>query len=200
MNNWKPSRIDAFNGGEKHFYEPEPCKRGHVGLRYVKSGSCVACNKAKCSKYHADRYKSDPAFREHKNEIASKWFANTGKQRRSANRERIALADKKWRSNNKPYVQRIVSEWRRANRDKLAKNASFYRASKIKATPPWADHHKIQLVYTEAQNKSAETGVLHAVDHIVPLNGKLVCGLHVDYNLQVITHIDNCSKSNKHQP
>lgn len=200
MTNWKPSRIDAFNKGETYFHELTPCNHGHVGLRYVKSGSCVACGKIKCSKYHKSRYQTDPTFREHKKQISALWFTDNGKQSRLDNRARDAAADKKWRSNNKEYVQRITSTWRKLNRDKLSKNASFYRASKLKATPKWADQTKIQLVYTEAYNKSNELGVLYVVDHVVPLNGRLVCGLHVDYNLQVITHTENCSKSNKHQP
>ncbi|MBM3105766.1 hypothetical protein IIE18_11500 [Pseudomonas sp. V1] len=62
------------------------------------------------------------------------------------------------------------------------------------ATPSWANHVAIQAIYTEARRLSVETGVLHEVDHIVPIQGNKVCGLHVDYNLQILTKIDNLQK------
>ena len=56
---------------------------------------------------------------------------------------------------------------------------------------------QIQAIYAEARRKTEETGVLHSVDHIWPLNGKYSCGLHVPWNLQVIPQVDNDVKGNK---
>jgi hypothetical protein len=60
--------------------------------------------------------------------------------------------------------------------------------------PDWADKEKIKEIYLEAAKKSAETGIKHHVDHIIPLRGKNVCGLHVHTNLRVITAIENLQK------
>lgn len=63
--------------------------------------------------------------------------------------------------------------------------------------PPWADKRAIQEVYDEARRKTTETGESHHVDHIVPLLGVFVSGLHVESNLRVIPRRENITKSNK---
>ena len=77
-----------------------------------------------------------------------------------------------------------------------ARNAKR-RATKLNATPAWADLAKIQKMYYACQQISEATGILHHVDHIVPLQGKSVCGLHVEYNLRIIPATENLSKANK---
>jgi hypothetical protein len=98
---------------------------------------------------------------------------NTSSERRSKNR----LAQQEFYHNNKEYY-----------RQKKAK----YRAIKIKACPIWADLEAIKHFYY-----SCPEG--HHVDHIVPLQGKYVCGLHVPWNLQYLPAKENCSKSNYHE-
>jgi hypothetical protein len=66
------------------------------------------------------------------------------------------------------------------------------------AMPPWADREAMRAIYTEAQRLTDETGQPHEVDHEVPLLGRYVSGLHVEYNLRVIPRRDNRQKSNKH--
>lgn len=88
-------------------------------------------------------------------------------------------------------------QWRLDNRDKVLAQTAKRRADRKNATPSWADLTKIREYYTEAVRLSDETGIPHQVDHIVPLNGKEVCGLHVDYNLRVVTAEENNEKKNK---
>ena len=66
-----------------------------------------------------------------------------------------------------------------------------------KATPIWADKDAIKQFYIEAQRLTTETGIKHEVDHIIPIQGKLVSGLHVPANLQILTEFENISKSNR---
>lgn len=73
------------------------------------------------------------------------------------------------------------------------------RATKLNATPKWLTKqqlHKIKLIYALRLNLTRKTGITHHVDHIVPLNHPEVCGLHVPWNLRVITEEENVAKSN----
>lgn len=74
------------------------------------------------------------------------------------------------------------------------------RASKLLAMPKWLseeDHLRIKLFYTVAAFLSKKLKYLITVDHIVPLQGKEVKGLHVPWNLQLLTSIDNSAKGAK---
>lgn len=84
-----------------------------------------------------------------------------------------------------------------ANKHKWTANENRRRAIRLKATPPWVDYEKIAEVYREAYEQRAMGLDVH-VDHIVPLRGKLVCGLHVHTNLQIISARENLSKGNRH--
>jgi hypothetical protein len=70
------------------------------------------------------------------------------------------------------------------------------RKKRDKSIPPWANKNKIKEFYIEARKLTLSTGVKHEVDHIIPSNHPLVCGLHVENNLQILTEADNMSKSN----
>lgn len=71
------------------------------------------------------------------------------------------------------------------------------RARKRAALPAWADLAEIRKVYEQCEALTAATGVAHHVDHIVPLQGKTVCGLHVHYNLRAIPAEENLRKKNR---
>lgn len=90
--------------------------------------------------------------------------------------------------------------WACKNPDKACANSMKRKAAKRNRTPSWANMSKIAEFYTLANNLTKTTGIKHVVDHIVPLQGVYVSGLHVENNLQVITALANASKGNRHNP
>ena len=102
--------------------------------------------------------------------------------------------------NNKEQIKQRVNEWKKDNAARV--NAIVMRryANKLKATPSWLtedDHWMLEQAYDLAKLRTQMFGFKWHVDHIVPLQGKIVCGLHVPNNLQVIPASINCSKSNR---
>lgn len=89
--------------------------------------------------------------------------------------------------------------WLKKNYGKVLANNAKRKAAKRKRTPPWLteEHHRqIEVEYALAVWCSKVMNVPYHVDHMVPLQGKTVCGLHVPWNLQVIPASDNLSKYN----
>lgn len=74
------------------------------------------------------------------------------------------------------------------------------RLSTLRATPSWASQDAIRAIYEGARVIELSSGLRHAVDHVVPLNSPLVCGLHAENNLQVLTAHENAKKGNRHWP
>ncbi|HRH28262.1 MAG TPA: hypothetical protein PKV17_05720 [Aquabacterium sp.] len=73
---------------------------------------------------------------------------------------------------------------------------SIQRAKRLRRFPAWADRKALANFYHEARRLTLETGVTHEVDHVIPLVGDLVSGLHVETNLQVLPKDMNRKKSN----
>jgi 5-methylcytosine-specific restriction endonuclease McrA len=106
----------------------------------------------------------------------------------------------KWLKNNPEKVSNSCRKWRKSNPGKVNHNHAKRRTAKLNCTPKWLtvdDLQKIQDFYIEAAKRTRDTGVSHQVDHIIPLQGKTVSGLHVPWNLQILTKVENSSKNNK---
>ena len=129
----------------------------------------------------------------------------------AANRERQAAYVKVWRSKNKEHIkeyERATKErksatnkaWKVNNSDRLNFYTAKRRAAKLLRTVSWANMKAIKDIYAEARRLEKATGIAMHVDHILPLQGLLVSGLHVETNLQILTWCENISKSNNFKP
>jgi hypothetical protein len=88
-------------------------------------------------------------------------------------------------------------EYYQQNRANIQLHLRMNKMRRLLSIPKWADTKKIQEIYNECSRISKVTGVLHHVDHIIPLIHDKICGLHVHQNLQILTASENCSKRNK---
>ena len=134
------------------------------------------------------------------------------KQYRKDNPEKIKVLAKDWAKANpekiKGYAIKAVKAWNernpdyqsnfyKANKERYVAARARRRAAQDSATPTWLtaiDKAMIQEMYDVSEARYIQTGIKHHVDHIVPINGKGVAGMHVPWNLQVITAHENLSK------
>lgn len=99
-----------------------------------------------------------------------------------------------WAATNPGRKRQMDLEFKAKNPAKVTSYKARYRAARRQAMPPWLTDTQIaqiEAVYAEARRLSEETGVPHEVDHIVPLAGRVVSGLHVPWNLRAIPKIEN---------
>ena len=89
-------------------------------------------------------------------------------------------------------------KWVKANPEKAAAAVVRRRETILRATPAWANLDAIRAIYAEAKRLQEMDGVPRDVDHIVPLRGRNVCGLHVETNLQILTARENRKKGARH--
>ena len=128
------------------------------------------------------------------------------KQYRLDNKEKIAAYRKQWRLDNKEKAKEYDRQYHLDNQEKIAKKnkqwkidnpencratAAKRRASKLQRTVGWSDYLVIQMIYQDCPEGME-------VDHIIPLQGKNVSGLHVAWNLQYLTPKENQEKGNKY--
>ena len=155
-----------------------------------RESKCKACRKQR----GRDLYHSNPEIRKRKSDRAKEYYKE--------NTEYIIKRCDKWRSKNWDKVIKAADEWKKNNPEKVRASYSKRRALKRKACPKWlTEEHKqwINWLYKHAIELTNLTGIPHEIDHIHPLQGKNFCGLHVPWNLQVLTRSENRSKSNKLQ-
>jgi len=155
-------------------------KRGKFGV----SSRCKVCTVEHNKKYRQENKESIAEYRKKYNQENKESIAERNKKYQQENKESILEHAKKYQQENRPLRRAIQAK---------------RRSRKLNATPPWLteEHHEeIKATYLKAQKLTEDTGVPHHVDHDAPLRGKNVCGLHVPWNLEVITAEDNLKKNN----
>ena len=128
-----------------------------------------------------------------KHSASSKKYSSNHPQRRAASRL-------KWNDKNRKRIAEKSSIWAKKNREKCAVYWANYYALKSAAIPKWANRFFIEEIYDLARRRTKITGFPWHVDHIVPIKSHLVCGLHVENNLQVIPMTVNVRKKNRFWP
>lgn len=105
-----------------------------------------------------------------------------------------------WAERNRDKVKAAKDRWKKNNREKHLEQSKSNKMARAKRMPKWVDKDEIFMIheaYRLARARTEMHGFLWHVDHIIPLRGKNVCGLHVMANLQVIPAKDNLHKLNK---
>lgn len=188
------TRSLAKSSGASKYLTGRPCPKGHVSARWTINGTCVAChatwandfkkrNPEKCRVYQ-QTYWAKPEAKE-VNRAASARVRKNNPGRSTV-----------WGRENVQSCRERARKWDVDNPDKVAAKNARRRSAKLNATPIWADMKAISNIYTRCAEVSRVSGIKYHVDHIVPLRGDDVCGLHVEYNLRIIPAAENQRKSN----
>lgn len=166
------------------------------GSNHCGNGECPAAKKIRAhihyvnnSEKYKDRSKKwiEDNTEAYQNRL-SEYFSNPEVK------ERARFRMREWSAANPERKRQQDRDFNEKNRALVTSYKGKYRAARKMATPPWLtpEHiNEIRQVYKEARRLSLETGIPHEVDHIVPLAGGIVSGLHVPWNLRAIPKIEN---------
>lgn len=116
------------------------------------------------------------------------------------NRDSIIAKVSEYDKNHRTKANARLKKWKKNNPEKVVADTALRRARKMKATPSWLTVEQkdaISAFYDHAHDCKVTSGQQYHVDHIVPLKGKNVCGLHVPWNLQVLPDDVNMKKNNQ---
>ena len=181
-------------------------KHPHLeGLRRV-SGACVECAKEilrRSRRSDPERTKAqarkDAAKARQKPDLIAKKRAADAEYRKN-NRDKFLAGIAAWSKKNPEKVKQYAKKTKIKNRGRVNADTVARRLAKTCRTPAWLtedDHWMIKQAYELAAIRSKMFGFPWHVDHIIPLQGELVSGLHVPNNLQVIPWLDNVRKTNR---
>jgi hypothetical protein len=163
------SRKLAIKRGETTYFTGKPCSKGHIAVRWVVNHTCSECTKEK----------SKAVSQVVRKERNSRYYTK--------NKDKVLESVKTYRQKFPEKYRKYSKRWAAKNPKYGKARSAKYRATKKQAIPKWADLEKIAKFYNNCPEG-------YHVDHIVPLQGKLVCGLHVENNLQYLTAESNWKK------
>lgn len=178
------SRPAARSAGMKSYFTGRPCCRGHVARRAVVNGMCLACGKEIKAKFRSAHKATERAAN-------NRWRAQNPEalkiiKRREyeKNKEKYAAAGKQQRRLNASAIAEYMKRWREENRGR--KNAlSAARRQRARQSALWGADG-VRAIYAACALLRRATGWDLQVDHVIPLLGRNVSGLHVPANLQIL--------------
>lgn len=184
------TRAEAKALGALYYFTGAPCRHGHVAPRKTK-GACIECLKNEWARGAVRRAEY---FKQYNQSTAGQ----IAKRRYyEANRESVIA-----RALARPLEEKrqYRKAWKQANSVQVLADNKVRRRKHRQATPLWITRQqKLEMreLYKTAITMTKITGEQYVVDHIVPLRSDVVCGLHVPWNLRVVTRAENFAKSNK---
>lgn len=207
----------ANDAGLTKYLSEIPCKYGHISERYTQSTTCLTCVKlkhestpdevrqARVAKAKAKRTNNNT---EHNTKRRAYYEANKTRLQTKRNKTRLDNRDlynersRKWCADNREILREKQAIYRNENRGADNAKHAKRRARKLNATPPWYKHAPVVLIYVRAAAYTAAaiaagSDLRFHVDHDIPLQGDLVCGLHVHTNLVILEWRENASKGNR---
>lgn len=189
--------------------------RKHRNMKDGLQSQCKVC-RAKADKAwrlaNPEKFKAGKARcyqnkKEHYNKKSREWAKKNPERKKEItnlsyqnNRESKLDYSKRYREENAEICAQRIRDWELRNLDRCRAKYTRRRTAKLNAIPPWlTDTHKEQIdaVYSHARDCEMVSGEKYHVDHIIPLQGKNVCGLHVPWNLQVLPADLNIAKGNR---
>ena len=169
------TRDEARGNGLEVYFTGIPCRNGHVAERYTSNRGCVLCNT------NAGMPTPRKARKREKNAAL-----------RVLNKDRNKAAHDLWYPKVREKRLQDKKVWRKANAGRVQAYTAMRRAAERTQCPSWTDQRAILEIYLKCPEG-------FTVDHIVPLRGKAVSGLHVPWNLQYLTFAENRAKGNRHE-
>ena len=198
---------EARDAGEKHYFTGKPCLRGHISIRQTSGMACIECKREQQAKRM-----QDPEMRA-KQVMRSTQYTKRMRLESAEFRAKDNAYRKEWmrkKMQDLAYAAKVREAGNRAAAKRRADNptqnrfkAASYKASRINRAPVWLtrEHRKDMRSFYALRDWLNLTmfGVKYEVDHIVPLRGQSVSGLHVPWNLRVIRASENARKGNRHE-
>lgn len=200
------------DGSQTYFAKCAACVKAADKRRYARSRETVLARQKQYRQLNADKVKAymQTYYLDNKDRILrlTKEYQSRP-ERKLADSERQArrYAERRDEIRKNQNALRDTPDGRKKAREQYRKhyerNTLKYivkggerRATRVKATPAWYKRGDAAPFYALARELTEKTGIQHVVDHIIPLRGKNVCGLHVKENLQVIPAKENLRKHN----
>ena len=148
--------------------------------------------------YEENRDKINARQKKYREENRDKVLAGQ-KKHREENRDKVFARHKKYREENRDDLAAYHKKYRAENPEKCAATAAKYRAAQLERIPSWSnddDLKAIKKIYARCKRINKLTGIEHQVDHVIPLQGDGISGLHHSTNLAIIPASLNACKSN----
>ncbi len=218
------SRKEAIEKNLKYFFTGKPCKRGSIEKRVVRNSDCicVACSQAikemkrksqsKCRPLKGRFIHPNEESRKRALKVSRKKWQDNNKDKVKVYKDRWAKAhpekhaegaarrNKRWSDSNRAQNSLYAKKWRQDRKDLVNLYTINRRAKRLSATPSWfseLDSFVLSQCTELCVLRKNATGFAWSIDHMIPLQGDAVCGLHVWNNFQVIPAKMNSSKRNK---